>query len=775
MKKTRLKSNLITNINEIPFVDTELYSPKYFAIYDVPDRLYLGKSSFRISVNPKNLVKDSRIYVDVLDSQGNPVYYEIGDKLLSDNSRLITIEIYDDSVIGVGQIILAGRCTQYNGVPIRTTTSELDIPNLLYVHEVLISPDKTTDDEIIFTNNPTVSASLVTVPLKTTTDLRQITIDQTSAGQTSLTLLEGTSNTSIEVITTSLTDSKISTFTKTKKLIMTSTNPIFVRDMINSNIVINDVETNFQNQLSAEQLLQYTEYLASGGQPINTSPITGIISEVLDLYHVIVIADINLPVKFKDFTIKSLINFNFSIDYKTSLPELTDSQTVTYINFQFDNLEMSSGFVESVEIGYRPFKDIGSYNNLGKHQIVKPQSIFGTDWLFDMSGAINQLKSPASDYWTLTNLLFMKSDKIDNCPKFQTDNLSTPGYLISNNTFNFKADSIYKLKFKYYSAATSGKINIFVLGDKFKSFATELLPVDEPNSNLIGSIDLSKGNAEKVFYFKSLDEQNVGIELQFSQDPFSVTLIEFDITPDSDKGFNPSEYNIKVPFTNFKEQIELEFKIEYLNEYNRKSEFITYLDGVRFDNPPAVIDKTYIGLENVDNTSDINKPVSTATAAELATKYPNSNPSGFETPAQLNDRDTANRSRSNHTGSQAISTVSGLQTELDTLTTSLNTKLSSTILNYGTIGSLTLNFNNNTTVITNLSEGLTLNNVPLGAQNKPTNLIIYDGGTTSQSITYGSDWIGLNGSLPTTTDKKMIHMTVFKTGLKIYAIVNKQP
>lgn len=775
MKKTRLKSNLIANINEIPFVDTELYSPKYFAIYDVPDRLYLGKSSFRISVNPKNLVKDSRIYVDVLDSQGNPIYYEIGDKLLSDNSRLVTIEIYDDSVIGVGRIILAGRCTQYNGVPIKTTASELDIPNLLYVHDVLISPDKTTDDEIIFANNPTVSASLITIPLKTTDGLRQITIDQTNAGQTSLTLLEGTPNTSIEVITTSLADSKISTFTKTKKLIMVSSNPIFVRDMINSNIVINDVETNFQNQLSNEQLSQYTEYLASGGTPINASSISGIISEVLDLYHAIIIADINLPVKFKDFTVKSLINFNFSIDYKTSFPELADSQAVTYINFQFDNLAMASGFVESVEIGYRPFKDVGSYNNLGKHQIIKPQSIFGTEWSFDMSGAINQLKSPASDYWSLTNLLFMKSDKVDNCPKFQTDNLTTFGYLISNNTFNFKADSIYKLKFKYYSAATSGKINIFVLGDKFKSFTTELLPNDEPNANLIGGIDLSKGNVEKVFYFKSLDEQNAGIKLQFSQDPFSVSFIEFDITPDSDKGFNPSEYNIKVPFTNFKEQIELEFKIEYLNEYNRKSEFITYLDGVRFDNPPAIIDKKYIGLENVDNTSDINKPVSTATASELATKYPNSNPSGFETPTQLNARDAANRSRSNHTGSQAISTITNLQTELDNISNSLNSKLSSEIESYSTVGSLTLNLAKNTTVINNLSESLTLNNVPLGLSNKPTNLIIYDGGSVSQSISYGSDWIGLNGSLPTTTGKKMIHMTVFKTGTKIYAIFNKQP
>lgn len=37
----------------------------------------------------------------------------------------------------------------------------------------------------------------------------------------------------------------------------------------------------------------------------------------------------------------------------------------------------------------------------------------------------------------------------------------------------------------------------------------------------------------------------------------------------------------------------------------------------------------------------------------------------FETTTELNGRDVANRSRSNHTGGQAISTVTGLQTELD--------------------------------------------------------------------------------------------------------------
>ncbi len=70
--------------------------------------------------------------------------------------------------------------------------------------------------------------------------------------------------------------------------------------------------------------------------------------------------------------------------------------------------------------------------------------------------------------------------------------------------------------------------------------------------------------------------------------------------------------------------------------------------------------KADVGLGNVDNTSDANKPVSVAQQAALDLKYEASNPNGYETPAQLNSRDTANRARANHTGTQPASTITGL-------------------------------------------------------------------------------------------------------------------
>jgi hypothetical protein len=103
---------------------------------------------------------------------------------------------------------------------------------------------------------------------------------------------------------------------------------------------------------------------------------------------------------------------------------------------------------------------------------------------------------------------------------------------------------------------------------------------------------------------------------------------------------------------------------QYLNESRH--------DSLPFDNPHNV-SKAQVGLGSVDDTSDLDKPISTATQAALDLKYDASNPNGYETPAQLNARDTANRDRANHTGTQLANTIVDFaaQVAIDETTTSL--------------------------------------------------------------------------------------------------------
>jgi hypothetical protein len=91
----------------------------------------------------------------------------------------------------------------------------------------------------------------------------------------------------------------------------------------------------------------------------------------------------------------------------------------------------------------------------------------------------------------------------------------------------------------------------------------------------------------------------------------------------------------------------------------------TSADYYRGDKTFQTLNKAAVGLGNVDNTSDANKPISTATQTALNLKYDASNPNGYETPAQLNTRDTNNRNRANHTGTQLSSTISDFSESVD--------------------------------------------------------------------------------------------------------------
>ena len=123
---------------------------------------------------------------------------------------------------------------------------------------------------------------------------------------------------------------------------------------------------------------------------------------------------------------------------------------------------------------------------------------------------------------------------------------------------------------------------------------------------------------------------------------------------------------------------------------------------------------TDVGLGNVDNTSDVDKPISTATQnalnlkanqADLLQEVANrtngdtnlqtqitsydsdiaslqTTVSDFETSAQLDARDIANRDRANHTGTQLSATISDLPAAVQALETTTTLTLASDTLTY---------------------------------------------------------------------------------------------
>ena len=140
---------------DVLFTDTSLTSPNYFQITEFPTRLTAGKNLFKLRGHPTNLAVGGVLNIEVLDYNGDPIYYEIIDYIDEDKSRVISIYIYEDSSPGDCTITLVAEANTINGQPVPDTWKQR--PNVKWVRTVPVNPNISNDSEIIFESNPTVS------------------------------------------------------------------------------------------------------------------------------------------------------------------------------------------------------------------------------------------------------------------------------------------------------------------------------------------------------------------------------------------------------------------------------------------------------------------------------------------------------------------------------------------------------------------------------------------------------------------------------------------
>src|SRR5210317_603505 len=138
-------------------VDTTQLSNKYFRVSDVPQVLQKGKNLLRITAHPTNLVDGTQIYVDVRDSNGEPIYFEIPDYLENDKSRVISIWIYNDkgsdnTANGEATITLLGTANvDLNGNPL--PPNQRGKINVKWQTTLNVDRNRNNSSEIIFNTN----------------------------------------------------------------------------------------------------------------------------------------------------------------------------------------------------------------------------------------------------------------------------------------------------------------------------------------------------------------------------------------------------------------------------------------------------------------------------------------------------------------------------------------------------------------------------------------------------------------------------------------------
>jgi len=137
--------------------DFSVSSPNYFRVTNLPTEFTSGQNIFKFKGNPDVFVEDTPIEIEILDSNGDPIYFEVDlDLESSEQEAIISVFITQDIPPGPVEIILCGVIDQdANGNRISVTTQ----PNFRWTTTVATNPSKRNATEIIFNVTPSVTVT----------------------------------------------------------------------------------------------------------------------------------------------------------------------------------------------------------------------------------------------------------------------------------------------------------------------------------------------------------------------------------------------------------------------------------------------------------------------------------------------------------------------------------------------------------------------------------------------------------------------------------------
>ena len=143
---------------------------KYFRLSQLNETLTGGKNAFLIE-GSTFLKESTEIKIEILDVNGNPVYFEPGDgvpEYYEGTSKLISIHVYDDTPIGLGKITILGELKEYEddaGGLVEVPDEWKGIYNVAWERDILINNLLPNETNVRFYKRPIVNITELVKPI----------------------------------------------------------------------------------------------------------------------------------------------------------------------------------------------------------------------------------------------------------------------------------------------------------------------------------------------------------------------------------------------------------------------------------------------------------------------------------------------------------------------------------------------------------------------------------------------------------------------------------
>jgi len=593
-------------------IDNSSTSPNYFRVFDINDKFYLGKNSFRIRSNSDVFIKDSMLYIDIIDSNGTCIYHEVADFIGSDDSRLIIAHIYENTPPGEATLYIAGRLSQNpkTGKLYKNTEKDRDIPNILWSKKIIIIPTEENTNEVIFSTPPIIHVFQRTETFK---DYNKESRDNRKQVVSGSILTLRSPNVRPNESTKKIDEKNFNTSLDPElkgEVSYTITSKNVINELYYDETFIYDSEGKFIPDMKGG-IIELFNFSPTENPDINIPYYKFDILDIIDKRTAKIspafIYDHNgvTYTSFKNVSSEAFITF---FDKSEEIHTINNE---SFVQIDFEQIEPIAGTVNHVEIKYKPYGTFGDFIDIGKFELKKQNyfKIF-TELIQEKNeiverpaGKFNSLD--LTYFWTLQSkkysVLYFDSNILNN-GIYLTKNNTLP----NNNEFSYKlsskpglsihglANTEYEITFKYNIESkinNSKPATIFLLIDKNISIQRDLIsdytldahPYLADEGTLVNLIsEQGTGKTNEVSFTFILNDDKPFIPIFLFKNIDSVHLSDVFVYPRTAPGYNQNQAYLYVPLETMKMDSEIILNVSYHNKIGNKSKIENFIYGLNF-------------------------------------------------------------------------------------------------------------------------------------------------------------------------------------------------
>jgi len=560
----------------------------YFKISQFDGYFYGGRNAFLVA-GTNALRQNSKILVEILNKDGNTVYSAPISNFIEGNSRLVQAEVYSDTPIGPGKIVLLGCADTYvDGTPVPTEWK--DKYNVRWITDVIISPLVYNKTPIRFAKTPSliVEEKFYSSPSSSTfSENIQVPIDFSFSPKYYNVFPNGYV---LNVLTSNTASEFISDYTDG---IITGS-VILSHDGLQETASVNLPITKIYNKYTAETqgVLLYTDnknLLLKG-----TFSGSGIYTSSFD------------PIG------NVIVNGNINLQYNKLITANTGS-SVSFANVRLVDLTTLSGEINKIRLSYKASTQPGEFILLSDVE-TSVQELLAVDSASKIAETGYFHKVVIGDYWYAATMSADRLDRTTPPPTYYFSSSANTNLTITQSSENL-LDSInatpiisngaytdntsyfigtktstapqlfprteYTIKFDAFVSKVSASVEL-----SQNDFSLDVYLIKEPSSvakiydkdskgQLIGTLTpafISKKQnfetAEFNFVPRITEPGTFGLRFVFYGGFWNVANVS--IKPASEPFFSPDEIEVLVPVHDYNESL-ITFKADFLDVNNNSA------------------------------------------------------------------------------------------------------------------------------------------------------------------------------------------------------------